>query len=351
DNVAAYESENNGQWEVDLNKTNHFLYKENIHAVYGMYEKKIGKLSGQAGLRYEYTSYRADQLGNVQRADTAFSRKYGQFFPNGYLSYQADSSNSFTLTVGRRIDRPAYQVLNPFIFIINKYTYQTGNPYILPQYSWNFELSHQYKELLTTTISYSNISNYFSQLFLNGDSEEILLYTQGNVGHTYIFGLAEAVSASPLKWWSVTGQALYNYKKLSGFNGNNYTTDAHQLNLNINNQFTIGSYTAELSGFYTTRSRNDVQERLYPTGQLSVGVSRPVLKKKGTIKFSARDVLYTNVMEGLTQFPSATEYFKFRHDTRVVSLSFTYRFGKQYKAVQRSQGSAADERDRVGGGS
>jgi iron complex outermembrane receptor protein len=60
----------------------------------------------------------------------------------------------------------------------------TGNPFILPQYTWNFELSHQYKNWLTTTVSYSDIKNYFSQIFLNGATKDIILYTQGNVGHT-----------------------------------------------------------------------------------------------------------------------------------------------------------------------
>src|SRR5699024_4450838 len=97
-------------------------------------ESKRDRLSMQAGLRYELTSYEANQLGNSARKDSAFSRKYEALFPSGYISYQADSSNAITFTAGRRIDRPAFQKLNPFVFIINKYTYQTGNPFFLPQY-------------------------------------------------------------------------------------------------------------------------------------------------------------------------------------------------------------------------
>lgn len=351
-NTAFYENFDGAYWAEDYSKSNHFLYKENINAVYSTFEKKYSKLTAQAGLRYEYTSYKANQLGNAIQKDSAFSRNYGGFFPSGYLSYQADSSNSFTLTAGRRIDRPIFQNLNPFYFIINKYTYQTGNPYLLPQYSWNLELSHQYKNLLTTSVSYSNIKNYFSQLFLNDAAEGILLYTEGNVGSTYNLGLSSTLSASPFSWWNFTLQALYNHKQLKGFNGNTYTSQINQLNLNINSQFTIAkTYIAEISGFYTTKARNDVQELLYPTGQLSVGISRPLLKKKATLKFSARDIFYTNAMEGLTQFPNATEYFKLTRDTRVFTLAFTYRFGKSYKAAKRSSdGSATDEKDRVGNG-
>jgi iron complex outermembrane receptor protein len=351
DNAASYQNFDAGQWVDDNSKSNRFLYGENINALYSTFERKYGKVSLQAGLRYEHTGYHAHQLGNAIQKDSAFSRNYGGFFPSGYLSYQADSSNSFTFTAGRRIDRPAFQTLNPFYFIINKYTYSTGNPYILPQYSWNLELSHQYKNLLTTSILYSNIKNYFSQLFLKDAAKGILLYTQGNVGHTYNIGLSSTLVVSPFNWWSLTAQAVYNHKQLRGFNGNDYTSQINQLNISANNQFTIAKkYTAEISGFYTTRARNDVQELLYPTGQLSVGVSKPILKKKATLKFTARDIFYTNAMEGLTQFPGATEYFILRRDSRVFTLAFTYRFGKSYKTTKRTEGSAGDVAERVGNG-
>ncbi|MES2808517.1 MAG: outer membrane beta-barrel protein [Bacteroidota bacterium] len=349
DNIASYQNLIGGNWLDDNTRNNHFLYRENIHALYTSIENKKEKISYQLGLRYELTNYNAHQYGNAVQPDSAFSRQYGGFFPSGYVSYQADTVNGFTLSIGRRIDRPIFQNLNPFLSIVNKYTYVTGNPYIQPQYTWNFELSHQYKSWLTTTVSYSDIKNYFSQIFLNGATKDIILYTQGNVGHTNILGVSASVVLSPLSWWSLTGQAVYNHKRLKGFNGNTYTTGIDQLNLNMNNQFTIGPYTAELSGFYTTRARNDVQELLYPTGQLSAGISKPIFNKKATLKFTARDILYTNAMEGLTQFPNSTEYFILRRDSRVYTLALTYRFGKAYKTIKRSS-SAAEEMQRVGGG-
>lgn len=351
-NIAAYQNFDGSVWKDDYNKSNHFLYKENIHALYSSLETKVKKFSMQAGLRYEYTGYDAHQLGNVLQKDSAFSRNYSGLFPSGYISYELDSSNTLTLTAGRRIDRPAFQKLNPFTFIINKYTYQTGNPFFLPQYSWNIELSHQYKNILTTTFSYSLIKNYFSQLFLTDTINDILFYSEGNVGRAHNLGLSSTLVISPFKWWSLTAQATFNHKELKGYNGNvNFRSDINQLNINLNNQFTIfKKYTAEISGFYTSRARNDLQEVLYPTGQLSLGVSRQLFKKKATLKFSARDIFYTNAMEGLTQFAKATEYFILRRDSRVFNLSFTYRFGKVYKTSKRSGGSAGDEMERVGNG-
>lgn len=350
DNLAEYELFNGVQWMPDAGKSNHFLYKENIHALYSSFETRQKRISFQAGLRYEYTGYDANQLGNSARKDSAFSRNYQGLFPSGYFSFQADSSNGFTFTAGRRIDRPAFQKLNPFVFIINKYTYQSGNPFFLPQYSWNMELSHQYRSLLTTTLSYSIIKNYFSQLFLT-DTSGILIYSEGNVGKATIWGLSVGVQASPLKWWSFTGQAIFNHKDLAGYGGNNYASNINQLNFNLNNQFKLGKiYTAELSGFYTTRARNDLQELLYPTGQVSVGVARPVFSKKSTLKLSVRDIFFTQAMEGLTQFQYSDEYFILRRDTRVVNLSLNWRFGKPMKQIKKSGGGAGDEMQRVGSG-
>ncbi|MBS1665256.1 MAG: TonB-dependent receptor family protein [Bacteroidetes bacterium] len=350
DNAATYENWVNQQWTIDYGRSNRFLYQENIRAGYASWEQKFNKLSFQAGVRYEHTSYTAHQEGNIQQKDSSVVRNYGSFFPSGYVAYKLDSINSLTLTVSRRIDRPPFQNLNPFLYIINKYTYQTGNPYLLPQYSWSFELSHQFKDLLTTSVSYSDISNYFSQIFLSDTSKTILFYTQGNVGHVYNLGVTATLSLAPVNWWTMDFTAVFNHKQLRGFNGNTFTSEISQLNMNLNNQFMLGKgYTGEISGNYTTRARNDVQELLYPTGQLSAGISKSVLNKKGTVKLTYRDILYTVAMEGLTSFPDATEYFKLKRDSRVLSLSFTYRFGKSYKTTRHQDG-ATEEKERVQNG-
>ncbi|QIL39424.1 TonB-dependent receptor [Pedobacter sp. HDW13] len=348
DNIAAYQLFNGSNLSEDLNKSNHFLYKEDINALYSSFESKFGKFNAQTGIRYENTHYDANQLGNSIRRDSAFSKNYSNLFPSGYISYAADTANTFSLTAGRRIDRPAYQKLNPFVFIINKYTYQRGNPFFLPQYSWNLELTHQFKQLLTTTLSYSVIKNYFSQLFLS-EGTDILVYTEGNVGRMHNLGLSVSLQVSPFSWWSLNAQSTFNYKQLKGYQNVNYASSVNQLQSSINNQFTINKgLSAEISGFYITRARNDLQELLYPTGQLSAGLSQSLFKGKGSLKLSARDIFYTQAMEGLTDFPAASEYFILTRDSRVVNLAFTYRFGKPLKASKRSAGGAADEINRAG---
>lgn len=348
DNTANYELFDGAKWNADLKKSNHFLYQENINSVYSSIEQKLKRFSYQLGLRYENTHYTGNQLGNALQQGSTFSRNYQDFFPSGYLSYEVDSANSFSFTAGRRIDRPAYQKLNPFVFIINKYTYQRGNPFFLPQYTWNFELSHSYKQFLTTAISYSGIKNYFSQLFLS-EGNDILVYTEGNVGQMHNLGLALTVQVSPFKWWSLTGQSNFNYKKLSGYQNVDYRSSVKQLHTSINNQFKLSAtLNGEISGFYTTKARNDLQELLSPTGQVSAGLAKTVLKGKGTLRLTARDIFYTQSMEGMTDFPGANEYFILWRDSQVLNVGFSYRFGKPLKAAKRSTGGASDEINRAG---
>lgn len=350
DNLAQYNYLQSGNWLDDLGKSNHFLYTENIHALYTNAETKKGKWSIQAGLRYEYTAYNAKQLGNAVVKDSSFNRQYNSLFPSAFITYNADSSNSFTLATGRRIDRPAFQKLNPFVYIINKYTVQQGNPYFLPQYTWNVELTHVYKGILSTSVNYNFIHDYFSQIFLSDTATGTIVYTEGNVGKMQHYGLSASAQLSPLSWWSFSAEADLTHKKIEGTLWRKYKASITQFTVSMNNQFRFSKgWAAELTGFYVSKSQNDLQEVLQPTGQLSAGLSKQVLKNKGTIKLTARDIFYTQAMEGLTHFQTVNEYFKLQRDTRIVSLSFTWRFGKGTKLqTRRTTGASADEIERVG---
>ena len=350
DNLAEYFYLDNNNWLPDLNRTNHFLYTENIHALYGNVEQEFNKITLQGGLRYEYTAYDGDQLGNAARKDSSFSRRYNSLFPTIFFSYKVDSSNTISISAGRRIDRPAFQKLNPFVFIINKYTNQVGNPYFKPQYTWNFVANHLYKELLVTSVSYSYVKDYFSQIFLSDTSGNII-YTEGNLGRMQSAGASLSLHVKPFKWWTLNLQADFIYKKIEGTLWKNYTAEISQLNVNMTNQLQFNKgWAAELSGFYITKAQNDIQEILEPNGQVNAGISKQILKKQGTIRLNVRDLFWTNRMAGLTHFQQTDEYFTIKRDSRVVNITFTYRFGKAYKTAARRGSGAQEEVNRVGAG-
>ena len=149
---------------TDEGKTNHFIYKENINAAYINYSRQIKKWGVQAGLRAENTNAQGHQVGNSTRPDSSFTKNYLNLFPTVYISYEADKKNTFSINYGRRIDRPAYQDLNPFYYFLDEYTYEVGNTLLQPQFTDNIELSHTYNGFLTTTINYSNTNDVFTDV-------------------------------------------------------------------------------------------------------------------------------------------------------------------------------------------
>ena len=347
DNIANYENFEEGVWQTDYDKTNRFQYQENIVAGYININKQIKKWGIQTGLRYEHTTYDGKQFDNPYRTDSSFKRSYGSLFPTVYISYAANEKNQFALSFGRRIDRPAYQNLNPFLFFIDKFTYQAGNPYLQPQFTRNIEFTHTFKGFLTTTLNYSNTSDLFSETFDQDGYATIV--RQGNIGRRQNGGIAISAQVPVQKWWTAILYTNYNYTRFDGdLYGENIDVEAGNLLLNVNNQFKFNKgWSAELSGWYRTKGVEG-QIVIDPMGAASAGVSKQVLKSKGTVKMNVRDMFYTQIPKGDINFKSTEAWFRNSRDSRVVNLSFVYRFGKPIQAPsKRKTGGASDELNRV----
>ena len=360
DNEANYFIVSANSEVVDYSKTNHFNYTEDIHAAYLNANKQFKKFGAQLGLRYEQTAYTGYQSGNPTRSDSSFKRTYGSLFPTAFISYNANKNNQFGLSFGRRIDRPAYQDLNPFLFFIDKFTYQAGNPYLKPQFTNNVELSHTFKGLLTTTLNYSHTVDYMNETFEQekdpaGNKGYATIVRNGNIGKKDGAGISVSAQLNPRKWWSTQLYTNYNYTRFNGrLNGNGeyINVDAANLVFNVNNQFRFGKvWAGELSGFYRTKGV-DGQIIIQPMGQLSAGISKQVLNGKGTVKLNVRDIFYTNRATGDINFENTLAHFVNTRDSRVANLTFTYRFGKPLKAAQprRKIGGADEEQNRVKAG-
>jgi len=350
DNMANYFNIINNDPEVDTAKTNHFLYRENINAAYVNLNKQYKKWGVQAGLRVENTNYRGHQLGNgisVINRDSTFSRNYFSFFPTLYISYQASEKNQFSVNYGRRIDRPAYQDLNPFLFFLDQYTYQAGNPYLQPQFSHNVELSHTYAGFLSTTLNYSYTEDFFSETFEQSGRATIL--RNGNIGSRQNAGIAVSAQLHVTKWWMSILYSNVNYTKFKGvLYGEPISVDATTLTLNVNNQFTFShGWSAELSGWYRTKGVEG-QIVIYSLGQATAAVSKKLLQDKASIKLGVRDFLYTNKPHGYLNFQQTEATFHNNRDSRQVSMTFSYRFGKPLKVpVRRRTNGAGEEESRV----
>jgi hypothetical protein len=239
---------------------------------------------------------------------------------------------------------------------INKYTFEGGNPFIKPQYTWNVEMIHTYKQILSTAVSYSYLNDYFSQIFIidsnsSNVNKNIIIYTRGNVGTFHNIGLTASLQLPITKWWALTSVAIYNHKIIKGVIWTPISVVVDQLNFSLNNQFKFKKgWAAEISGYYLTNSQIDLQESLTPQGEMGAGISKQILKNKGTLRLNVRDIFYTQNYSGYSKFQNSDEPFEVKWDSRVVRLTFNWRFGKAMKAIKRSGGGSEEETNRVGTG-
>jgi len=353
DNTAAYFNVIQDVPVVDTTKTNYFLYHENVNAAYVNMTRELKKWTIQAGLRYENTNYSGHQLGNGTETnkDSSFSRSYGSLFPTLYISYKASDKNTFSINYGRRIDRPAYQDLNPFLFFLDQYTYQAGNPYLQPQFTHNVELSHTYNSLLTTTLNYSSTENFFTETFDQDGHATIV--RRGNIGRRQNAGIAISAQVPVAKWWKSILYTNLNYSKFSGvLYGEDLNVEATNLLLNVNNQFSFGhGWGGEISGFYRTKGVEG-QIMIDPMGQASSAVTKKVLKDQASLKLGIRDIFYTQQNKGYINFQQTQATFRNSRDSRQVTFSFTYRFGKPLKegGKKHTSNGAGEEQNRVRAG-
>ena len=345
DNNAVYDSLINNNRVRDIGRSNHFIYEENVNAAYVNFSKQFNKkLSGQLGLRVENTNAK----GNQVITNTKFKRNYTQLFPTFYLQYNASEKNTFGINYGRRIERPDYEDLNPFILFLDRYTFQQGNPNLQPQFAHNIELTHTYKGFLTTTLNYTKTTDIIQEVLEQNTTKNETFIKKSNIANQRQYGISVAAGFPVTKWWSANVYGNVFNNRFDGIvNGDKVTVEATTGQFNVSNQFKFNKgWAAEVSGFYTTPLIWGVF-KIKGFGMMNVGVSKQVLKGKGSVRLNVRDVLLTNIANGSSRYSNIDAAFRQTRDSRVANISFTYRFSKGKVGQKRKTGGAGDESSRV----
>jgi hypothetical protein len=349
DNTADFFDVVNNVASPNYEFSNRFRYKENINAVYINYAKDWKSISVQAGLRTEITSIQGNQLGNPLVKDSSFTLQYSNLFPTLYVLYRLDSNSIHQLgiSVGRRINRPNYQDMNPFTYPLDRYTYYGGNPLLQPTFSYGIELSHTYKNKITTTLEYSITNNLIQE---SNEQRGTIYYSRpANFGKQIAYGIDVNANFQLNKWWAMQ---LYTELKNLTFKSVIY---GQQLNegkfywyIGPVHQFTINkNLTAEFAGSYQTRVLV-AQFLTIPVWQARIGFSHKILKGKGSLKLNVSDILYTNQPGGdIRNIANSAANWKSLLDSRVVNIAFTYRFNKGKSLNARQSGASDIEKGRV----
>ena len=346
DNNAIYDSVNYGVRVHDIGRSNHFVYQENVNAAYVNYSRPFGKkVVGQFGLRLENTNADGDQVTTGEK----FKRNYTQLFPTAFLQYTANKNNSFGLNYGRRINRPDYEDLNPFILFLDRYTFEQGNPNLQPQFAHNIELSHTYKGFLTTTLNYTRTTDIINEVLEQNTDRNETYVKKSNIAKQRQYGISVNAGGQITKWWSGNlWMNVYNNRYAGIINGDYVNISASTGQANISNQFKLGkAWNGELSGYYNTGGIEGVF-RIKNFGMMNMGVTKQIMKSKGTLRLSVRDVLNSQKISGTIKYSNIDAAFQQNRDSRQVALGFTYRFSKgKVGGQKRRTGGAGDEQSRV----
>ncbi|MGB2703910.1 MAG: TonB-dependent receptor [Chitinophagaceae bacterium] len=347
DNVVNYTRWADDKW-IEDGRSNHFIYDENINAVYLNANTKIKKWSFQGGLRLENTVAKGYQVTN----DSTFKRNFTNLFPSAFISYELNKDNQLTLSYSRRINRPNYQDLNPFIYFLDSLSYRKGNPFLLPQFTHNIELSHSFKGKLITTLNYNSTNDVISQI-LKADGDLVYL-TSDNVARFRNIGISITAPVPITKWWtSNTFVNIFNNQYNGVFENQPIDLSYTSFMVNMTNTFTLKQgFTLEMTGFYRARGVNqlNIDEPMY---MVSFGGQKTVLKGKGTVRLNLRDPFWLQRYKGRTQYYLIDTKVNNRWDNRQLTASFTYRFGKngqQNPPPRRRNSASQDEQNRVGQG-
>ncbi|MBX2921367.1 MAG: TonB-dependent receptor [Chitinophagaceae bacterium] len=346
DNRVDYMRMSNEAWIKDA-RSNHFIYEENINAAYVNINKKFNdKWSAQAGLRVENTNTKGKQLTN----DSSFIRHYTSLFPTAFVSYAADKNNQLTVSYSRRLNRPNYEDLNPFTYFLDSLTYRRGNPYLLPQFSHNIELGYTFKSKFITSINYSKTTDVISELLRQNTAEKTTFATRENIASFRNIGLSVNAPLKWAPWWSTNVFAnVFNNRYKGEYNEQPIDLSNTAFMINVSNTFTISEgFTAELGGFYRSKVVDQmlVMDEMY---QMSIGLQKNILKGKSTMRLNFRDPFGWQRFSARSRYADVDVSINNRWDSRQVSASFTYRFGKSTVAPSRKRSTGvSDELNRAG---
>ncbi|HSC54674.1 MAG TPA: TonB-dependent receptor [Phnomibacter sp.] len=337
----------------DLTKSNSFRYKENVNAAYVNYNRKLNeKWSVQAGLRLEQTNSdglltRAD---GKEQDDDRVKRNYLDYFPSGAITWNFNKTNTLNLTYSRRIDRPTYQELNPFENKLDEMTYQKGNAFLQPQYTDNVELTHTFKGFLNTSVGYSYVKDYSTQVTdtTNGNATYI---QERNLASQQIINFSIGAPLNFVKWWGGYANVWYNYQIFDGqFDNGHINTKIPMYGVYLQNSFTLNKKgtKAELSGWFNGPSIWGGTWKTKPMGSVDIGFLQPILKNKASIKVSATDIFFTSYWRAVSDYGGLYIKGQGKNESRTFRVSFNWRFGSnEVKAARQRKTGLESEANRI----
>ncbi|MFV8442166.1 TonB-dependent receptor domain-containing protein [Flavobacterium sp. LB2P44] len=338
--LTDYQVKNDGV--INTNFTNTLEYNEKINAVYTQYGMKINKFSALFGLRFEDSNIDINQLAT----NDFNTKKYNNFFPSAFFTYEISDKSSASVSYSRRIQRPRGRMLNPFSNLSSNINIFVGNPDLDPAFSDAIDFGYikRWEKLTFNTSLYVNKTTDVFQFarresgdFVNGIP--VTISSPINLATEYRAGFEFTLNYSPYKWWKLNGNFNFFRNETQGdfvytdFNNNvitqNFDNIATSWFTRITSKVTLPYKIDWQTNATYNGPQNNAQGRSLGIFSANLAFSKDILKDKGTLSFNISDVFNSRKRMMETFLPGfASSYSEMQWRERQFSLSFTYRFNK-----------------------
>ncbi|SDZ99968.1 outer membrane beta-barrel protein [Pedobacter hartonius] len=346
DNNSIFENFINHTWQNDVTQTNHFKYDENINAAYANLKREFRSTTLQLGLRAEQTNSK----GNSVTTQNTVKRHYLNLFPTIFINQVLSRNNEIGFSYSRRIDRPDYSSLNPFVHFLDAFTYFRGNPFLNPQYTNSFEVSYSYKKTINATFGYSHTSDVISFVVIADTARKTLAASNENLAELNSYNLNISSPLSLARWWNTNTNLTVFYNKFNAPDllATPFSSGKLSFNFNTTQTFTVTpTFNVELSGFYHSKSVNGTTAES-EQHSIDLGFSKSLLEKKLNIKVAANDVFNLLKYKNTSTIPGQDFTYRSKDESRVFRLTCTYRFGSsEIKGARKRDKGSAEEQNRV----
>lgn len=325
---------------LDDNKSNSYLYKEHILSSYIQYEKKINDLNLTIGNRIEYNP----SIGLTKINDYLLNRKQINYFPFINISYNYSDNDNINLSFSKRINRPRFKNLMPFIYYIDPYTQILGNPNlrssIINQIEFQYIKNHKY----IFSLGYSLTNNSIYQTPYQENTNLSSFFMPINIDKMHSISFSSNLSNEITKWWYFSVNAILYFNKVNSssdninidsfnWSGQFVTTNIFSLPKKIKLEITSDYTTPAIKGPYKTLD-------LF---SLNASVSRSFFENNLRISIIGNDILKTYNVNNYSIIENQNIKINQFFDTHWVRLSIVYKFNKGIKKNSLENDKITDE--------
>ena len=325
--------------------SNRFIYQENVLAAYSSLKGDFSpKLSYQAGLRMEYS----DVTGTSKTLNQVNKQEYTNLFPSVFLQHKISDAYQVVYNVNRRITRPNYRLLNPFVYYIDPLTTEKGNPSLRPQYSTNLEMDHVIKGVYQFTLGYSVTKDAFQQIFEQEEEARSTTTFTANFDKTKNFNFQGVVPVELAKWWNTSNLVQVNYNKFKSLLGTDIL-DISQVSylLRTQHNFTLPKgFKVELVGIYLSPQIWG-QGEIKGFGWVDAGITKSVMKDKLSLSINGGDLFRTQLIRAGINFADIDTSIRQYRNEQSVRFTLRYNFSKGQSFRVNSNSGSSEERKRL----